>query len=162
MPICTMFLAAACSVLFVACSATQESNPAPPEATSDSISKSQRAEIRRTDPKPDLREYAPMFLELMGPYYLLEVGRTYQAKVNVQWGGKDVNWTVVNPPIPRHFAVGFQWTNLKGFKNLRQGSWTFLVRKIDRRHSKTVGSVMGTFHARYICELIHIEDADNK
>lgn len=89
---------------------------------------------------------------------LLEVGRVYVARVKRDPTDKDVHWSVQEPPIPQHYGVGFAWTNLSKFKDLREGLWTFVVESVDRWHESEGPNVMGTFYATYRCRLIRIDD----
>jgi hypothetical protein len=90
---------------------------------------------------------------------LLETGRTYSANVKQDTASNGIAWMVQNPPIPNHYAVGFQWLNLSKLNNPRDGVWTFVVKDIERWHDASRGGPMGTFIASYKCEVVAIEDA---
>jgi hypothetical protein len=90
---------------------------------------------------------------------LLETGRMYSAQVKRETADGRTSWRVRNPPIPPHYAVGFQWLNLSNLNNPREGLWTFVVKAIERWHDPTRGDPMGTFTASYQCDVLRIEDA---
>lgn len=174
-------LIACCALLVTACTTSQMSRqstsmtatassrtapqPVPQPASEPAPGDSNKAAagdvLKTSEPVVDPRDNPPMFLELMSRYYMLEAGRTYQAKVIRRGEDKNAYWDVANPPSLRHYAVGFEWLNLKDIKNLREGSWTFLVRSVDRWHSDVEWSSIGLYSASYKCELIRIEDADD-
>ena len=89
---------------------------------------------------------------------LLETGRTYSAKVKLDTVEEHSYWSVQNPPIPHHYAVGFEWLNLSNVSNPREGMWTFVVKDIERWHDAGRGDPIGTFHASYKCDVLRIED----
>src|SRR5258707_345874 len=65
---------------------------------------------------------------------LLETGQTYSVKVKPDTVEKHTYWSVQNPPIPQHYAVGFEWLNLSNVSSPREGMWTFVVKDIERWH----------------------------
>ena len=91
--------------------------------------------------------------------FLLETGRMYSAQVKRETADGRTSWWVQNPPVPPHYAVGFQWLNLSNLNNPREGLWTFVVKDIERWHDPTRGDPMGTFTASYKCDVLRIEDA---
>src|SRR5262245_18469659 len=90
---------------------------------------------------------------------LLEAGRTYSAHVKRELNEGRTTWCVQNSPIPRHYAVGFDWLNLSNLDNPRDGVWTFVVTDIERWHDPSRGGPMGRFTASYKCDVLRIEDA---
>ncbi len=90
---------------------------------------------------------------------LLETGRTYSAQVRLETADGHATWCVQNPPIPPHYAVGFEWLNLSNVNTPREGLWTFVVRDIERWHDASRGGPMGMFTASYKCDVLRIEDA---
>jgi hypothetical protein len=90
---------------------------------------------------------------------LLETGRTYSGQVRLETTDGRASWCVQNPPIPPHYAVGFEWQNLSNVGNPREGTWTFVVKDIERWHDTSRGGPMGMFTASYMCDVLRIEDA---
>ena len=90
---------------------------------------------------------------------LLETGRTYFAEVKRETAEKHADWRVQNPPIPPHYAIGFEWLNLSNVNNPRDGLWIFTVKDIERWHDPDNGGPMGTFLASYKCEVLTIKNA---
>jgi hypothetical protein len=91
---------------------------------------------------------------------LLETGRTYSVQVKPDTVEKHTYWSVQNPPIPQHYAVGFEWLNLSNVSNPREGMWTFVVKDIERWHDPKRGGPMGTFNASYKCDVLRIENVE--
>jgi hypothetical protein len=91
---------------------------------------------------------------------LLETGRTYSVKVKLDTVAEKTYWSVQNPPVPHHYAVGFEWLNLSSVTNPREGMWTFVVKDIERRHDLSRGGPIGRFYASYKCEVLRIEDVE--
>lgn len=92
---------------------------------------------------------------------LLDVGETYVAQVEQSVHEGHTNWMVKNPPMPHHYAVGFEWLNLADMKNPREGLWTFTVKDLERWHSEhSMGDPMGLYHAMYKCNVVKIEDVN--
>src|SRR6185436_11197840 len=89
---------------------------------------------------------------------LLETGQRYSSEVKGETAEKQTTWWVQNPPIPYHYRVGFQWLNLSNLDNPHDGTWTFLVRDIERRHVPDKDDPMGRFIANYKCEVLTIKD----
>ena len=89
---------------------------------------------------------------------LLETGRTYSAQVKRDPAGGRSSWWVQNPPMPPHYAVGFEWLNLSNVSNPREGLWTFVVKDIKRSHDPKGRDPMGTYYVTYECDVLRIED----
>jgi len=101
----------------------------------------------------------PVNLVTLSHGSLLETGRTYSAQVKRDTASGRTFWWVQNPPIPPHYAVGFEWLNLSNVNAPREGLWTFVVMDIERWHDPSRGGPMGTFTASYKCDVLRIEDA---
>ena len=91
---------------------------------------------------------------------LLETGRTYSATVKRDKVEEHIYWSVQNPPIPYHYGVGFEWLNLSNMNNPREGTWTFIVKDVERWHDPGRDGLMGTFWARYKCDVLRIDDVE--
>ncbi len=89
---------------------------------------------------------------------LLETGRVYSAQVKRETTDGRISWWVQSPPMPPHYAVGFEWLNLSNVDRPREGLWTFVVKDIERWHDSSRGGEMGTFIASYKCDVLKIED----
>jgi|SRR4051812_16077579 hypothetical protein len=97
-------------------------------------------------------------LGTVSPGSLLETGQTYSAQVKRDTAGGRSSWWVQNPPMPPHYAVGFEWLNLSNVSDPREGLWTFVVKDIKRWHDPKGGDPMGTFYATYECDILRIKD----
>jgi hypothetical protein len=90
---------------------------------------------------------------------LLETGRRYFAQVKREATDGHASWRVQNSPIPRHYAVEFEWLNLSNLNTPREGIWTFVIKDVERWHDSGRGGPMGLFVATYKCDVLRIEDA---
>jgi hypothetical protein len=90
---------------------------------------------------------------------LLETGRVYSAQVKRETTDGRISWWVQNPPMPPHYAVGFEWLDLSNVNTPREGLWTFVLKDIERWHHSSQGGEMGTFMASYKCNVLKIEDS---
>ena len=109
--------------------------------------------------EPQARAGSSANLTTLSHSSLLETGRTYSAQVKRETTEDHTSWRLQDPPIPVHYAVGFQWLNLSNLNNPRAGLWTFVVKDIERWHDTSQGGPMGTFMASYKCVVLRIEDA---